>query len=146
MDLSFIIPSKIRRQVLAYFVEDPDAQVYVRELARELGESPQQVYRELINLENWGYLFSSKRGNQRVFRLNKKFPFYDGIKDMFERSREEKNRNFNVVKTYKLEDRVKKLRKIPVPKELLEDLSAKRTKPRSYDETRLLEKLEPDDD
>lgn len=141
MDLSFLIPSKIRRLVLAYFVEDPEAQVYVRELARELNESPQQVYRELVNLEGFGFLFSSKQGSQRVFRLNKKFPIYSGIKDIFERYDEEKNRRFNIIKTYMLEDRIKKLRKIPVSKELLKDLATKRTKPRAYEETKLLKKI-----
>ncbi|MBL7684951.1 MAG: hypothetical protein JNK65_02820 [Deltaproteobacteria bacterium] len=54
--------------MLQYYVENPEAQVGIRELARELQASPQVAYRELINLENWGFLFSSKRGSQRAFR------------------------------------------------------------------------------
>lgn len=141
MELGLLIPSKTRRQVLAYFVEDPEAQVYVRELAGELRESPQQVYRELINLENWGLLFSSKRGNQRVFRLNKKFPFYPPIRDLFTQLKIENSRELKVVKVYQMDDMIKRLKKIPVPKELIPGLTAKRRKPRAYDEEKLLEKL-----
>ena len=58
MDLSFLIPSKTRRTVLAYFVANPKATGGVRELAREMGIAPQLAYRELVNLEGWGFLFS----------------------------------------------------------------------------------------
>lgn len=141
MDLSFLIPSKIRRKVLAYFVENPEAQVYIRELARELKVSPQQAYRELLNLEGWGMLFSSAQGNQRVFRLNKKFPFNPIIKDLFERYKIEQNRKLEVVKTYDFNKEVKRLRKIPVPPELIPGLTSKRKKPRAWAEEKALKRL-----
>lgn len=140
MELGLLIPSKIRRQVLAYFVEDPEAQVYVRELAGELGESPQQVYRELINLENWGLLFSSKRGNQRVFRLNKKFPFYPPIRDLFTQLKIENSRELKVVKVLDWEKLAKQYQKVPIPEELVKGLTAKRKRPRAYVEEKLLRK------
>lgn len=141
MDLSFLIPSKIRRQVLAYFAENPEAQVYIRELARELKNSPQVIYRELLNLEGWGFLFSSKRGNQRVFRLNKKFIFYPPIRDFFQAWEREKNQKFEIVETYDLNEMRRKLKKIPVPPELIPGLTAKRNKPRAYAEEKSLQKL-----
>ena len=61
MDLSFLIPSKVRRKVLAYFVDNPDAQVGIRELARGLKVSPQQAFRELCNLESSGFFFFLKQ-------------------------------------------------------------------------------------
>lgn len=140
MDLTFLIPSKIRRQILDYFVREPDAQVYIRELARELGASPQLTYRELLNLEGWGFLFSSKRGNQRVFRLNKKFPLYPPIRDLFDRFRIEQDRNYRVVKSYDFEKMKRRLEKIPTPKNLIPGLTAKRKKPRAYAEEKILAK------
>lgn len=141
MDLSFLIPSKVRRVVLDYFVKYPEAQVGIRELARELKLSPQVTYRELVNLEGWGFLFSSKRGNQRAFRLNRKFPIYSPIRDLFLRDKEERERNYEIVKTYNAAEMFKRLRRIPVPAELIPGLTAKRTKPRSFVEEKMLERL-----
>jgi hypothetical protein len=140
MDLSFLIPSKIRRRVLEFFVENPELQMGVRELARELQAAPQPVYRELLNLENWGFLFSSRRGNQRAFRLNKKFPFYPPIADLFRRMKEENNREFKVAKVLDWEKLSEEYKKIPVPESLIPGLKAQRTKPRAWAEEKLLKK------
>ncbi len=143
MDLSFLIPSKIRRGVLAYFVGDPEAQVYVRELARELKCSPNQAYRELLNLEGWGMLFSSSRGNQRVFRLNKKFRYFKPICEIFELWDFEKSFEPKIIKTIDYQKMVKRLRKIPVPPELIPGLTSKRKKPRAWAEEKSLKKFFP---
>lgn len=140
MDLSFLIPSKTRRTVLAYFVENPKATGGVRELAREMGLAPQLAYRELVNLESWGFLFSSKRGNQRAFRLNEKFYLLLPLRDLLIFHAREQNREYKVVNTYKLKDVVKRLSKIPVPSDLVAGLLAQRTKPRAYEEEKLLQK------
>src|SRR5579885_632261 len=132
MDLSFLIPSKVRRQVLAYFVDNPDAQMGVREFAREIGLQPQAVFRELCNLESLGLLFSSKRGNQRAYRLNSRFCLYPPIRDLFLRYKEEQNRKYTVDRVYDMEKYAKKIRKIPVPPELIPGLTSPRKKPRSY--------------
>jgi DNA-binding transcriptional regulator YhcF (GntR family) len=145
MDLSFLIPSKIRRQVLAYFVENPDAQICIRELARELRSSPQMIHRELVNLEEWGFLFSSKQANQRVFRVNEQFPFYPSIKDLFQKYQKEVNREYSIDKTYNLNKMVKRLKRIPISKELISGLTAKRKKHRAWVEEKVLEKLEKND-
>jgi len=138
MDLSFLIPSKIRRQVLEYFVRDPEAQVYIRELGRELKTSPQLVYRELLNLEGWGLLFSSKRGNQRVFRLNKKFPLFNSIRELFETYEREQNRELKVLKVLDWKKMSKEYKKIPIPEKLQKGLKKKRKRPRAYAEEKSL--------
>lgn len=138
MDLSFLIPSKTRRTVLTYFVQNPESTGGVRELARAMGLSPQLAYRELINMESWGFLFSSRGGNQRVFRLNENFYLNSPLKDLLNRYYKEQNRDYQVVNTYKMEEVVKRLSKIPVPPELIAGLTSKRTKPRAYDEEKLL--------
>lgn len=141
MDLSFLIPSKIRRQILDYFIRDPDAQVYIRELARELATSPQLTYRELLNLEGWGFLFSSKRGNQRVFRLNKKFPLYPPVRDLFDRFLREQNRKYEVDQVLDWKKMSARYKKIPIPDKLIRGLQKKRKKPRSYPEEKSMKKM-----
>lgn len=140
MDLSFLIPSKVRRIVLEYFVKNPETELHMSALARELSLSPQLVYRELINMENWGFLFSSKRGNQRVCRLNKKFIFYPMIRGLIQMHTREKNRTYKINNTFKLNDMANRLKKIPVPPELIPGLLAKETKPRAFDEQKILER------
>jgi hypothetical protein len=141
MDLSFLIPSKVRRLVLDYFVQNPEAQVGIRQLARELKISPQESFRELCNLESWGMLFSSKAGTQRVFRLNQRFRLYPPIRDLLTRYREEQNRKYEVNKVYTMDEIVKSARKISVPPELIPGLTSKRKKPRSYEEEKTLKKF-----
>ncbi|HEX5035644.1 MAG TPA: winged helix-turn-helix domain-containing protein [bacterium] len=141
MDLSFLIPSKVRRTILQFWVENPDAQMGVRELAREVKIAPQQALRELCNLESLGLLFSSKRGNQRAYRLNERFPLLPPIRDLFARYREEQNRTYEVDRVYDMDEYVKKVRAIPVPAELIPGLTSKRKKPRSYDEEKILKKF-----
>ena len=140
MDLSFLIPSKVRRKVLEFFVNEPNAQLHVRELARELNLSPQLTYRELINLENWGFLFSSKRGNQRVYRLNEKFIFNQPIKMIFQNMADENSQKYVVKNTFDWKKLSKKYDKIPISKNLASGLTAKETKPRSYEEEKILKR------
>lgn len=138
MDLSFLIPSKTRRVVLTYFVQNPKATGGVRELARAMGLSPQLVYRELLNMENWGFLFSSKAGNQRVFRLNENFPLYPGIQEIVQAFIQENKRKSTIINTYDWKKLSAHYKKIKIPADLLEALSAKRTKPRAYEEEKIL--------
>lgn len=138
MDLSFLIPSKVRRAVLAYFVDNPEAEGGVRELARELKLAPQLVHRELINLEGWGFLFSSKRGNQRAFRLNRKFPYLTAMRNLFMADQEERGRKLEVVHTYDAAAMMRRLRKIPVPPELIPGLTSPRRRPRAWAESKIL--------
>jgi hypothetical protein len=142
MDLSFLIPSKMRRTLLEYFVTNPDVQIHVNELAREIKSAPQLVYRELINLENWGFLFSSKRGNQRVFRVNQRFVFLKPTIDLIKAQQKLKQLRPKVDKFYDFETYLESIKNIPIPKELIEGLKKPPKRPRAYDETVSLLKLE----
>ncbi|HSA58712.1 MAG TPA: hypothetical protein VLJ37_03405 [bacterium] len=141
MDLSFLIPSKVRRLVLDYYVRNPDAQVGIRELARELKISPQESFRELCNLESWGMLFSSRRGSERAFRLNQRFRLYPPIRDLLTLYRKEQNRKYEVNQTYRMEDLVREIGKTPIPPEMLPRLMEKRKKHRSYEEEKILKRI-----
>ncbi len=138
MDLSFLIPSKTRRIVLDYFVRNPEVQVGVRELAREVGLSPQLIHRELTNLESWGFLFSSKAGMLRAFRRNKRFVLSGIVDQIFEKNEEIRARKAEVIKVYDWKKLQKEYRKIPIPLEWISGLQSKRKRPRSYDEEKSL--------
>ena len=140
MDLSFLIPSKMRRTLLEYFVTNPDTQIHVNELARELKLAPQLVYRELIKLENWGCLFSFKRGNQRVFRVNQRFVFYKFLAGMIRARQDILNRPPQVDKTYDWKTLTKGYDKIAIPPELVAGLKKQRKRPRAYAETVVMKK------
>ncbi len=139
MDLSFLIPSKVRREVLRFFSENPSVEMGVRELARELKLSPQVTHRELINMENWGFLFSSKRGNSRAFRVNQKFQLYPVIQQLYQLCKLEKSRSYEVNQVQDLEKMIAKVSKISVPNSLMKSLAkSKRMKPRSWNEEKIL--------
>lgn len=139
MDLSFLIPSKVRREVLRFFVENPSVEMGVRELARELKFSPQVTHRELVNLENWGFLFSSKRGNARAFRVNERFPLYSVIQKLYEVYKNDQSKSYEIHQVQDLDRMVTKVAKIPVPTSLMKSLGkSKRVKPRSWTEQKIL--------
>lgn len=140
MDLSFLIPSKIRRVILQYWVENPDAQMGVRELARELKISPQESFRELCNLESWGILFSSRRGTERAFRLNRQFPLYPSVKDLFLKCRAANDDRPAVNETLDWKKLASHYAKVPVPPELIPGLTAKRRKPRAFVEEKIMKR------
>jgi hypothetical protein len=141
MDLSFLIPSQVRRSVIDYFVQNPDAQMGIREMARALKTSPQETFRELCNLESWGLLFSSRRGLERAFRLNQKFRLYFPIRDLFQIYKTEQNRVYEVDRVYEMEDMVAEAKKNPVPPKMIPALTSPRKKPRSYSEEKSLKKM-----
>lgn len=140
MDLSFLIPSKVRRQLLQFFVENPSIEMGGREIAREVNLSPQITHRELVNLENWGFLFSSKKGNSRAFRVNQKFPLYPIIQQLYKTYKAEQERTYEVVNVLNWNDMKKEYSKIKIPKQLIAGLQAKRTKPRAFMESKIMKR------
>lgn len=140
MDLSFLIPSKVRRLVLEYFCLNPEAKIHVNALARELKIVPQLVYRELINLENWGMLFSYAQGNQRVYYVNKRFACFVALTDLLRAIQQVNNQEQTVYKVYDWEKLSKKLDQTPVDEALKAGLQTKRTMPRAYIEEKMLKK------
>ncbi|HBF13712.1 MAG TPA: hypothetical protein DDW49_10090 [Deltaproteobacteria bacterium] len=140
MDLKFLIPSKVRRAVLKYFIDNPKAQVGVRELAREIKISPQQTYRELINMENWGFLFSSKRANQRAYRLNGRFPLYLSLQKLLSDIDQANEQTYNINRVFKWKQLSKEYDRIPIPKEMILGLTSKRLQPRAFDEEKIMKK------
>jgi predicted nucleotidyltransferase len=78
--LQKLFSSEVRVLLLTYFYSHPDEQFYARELARQLGQHYNAVWRELNNLEGIGLLSSEQTGGIKLYRLNREFPIYEELK------------------------------------------------------------------
>lgn len=79
----FEFRSQITIKVLRYFLLNPKRRHYVNELADLLEVDPGNLFRKLKELENEGILVSEMEGNQRYFRLNKKYPLLRELEHFF---------------------------------------------------------------
>lgn len=70
------LKSKIVREVLNYFFLHSEDSLYLNELVRKLKLDKRNLVKKLKELEEAGLIRSEKRGNQKYYFLNKKFPLY----------------------------------------------------------------------
>lgn len=80
----FNFRSQIIIKVLGYFFINLEKKHYINELAEILAVDPGNLFRKLKELETEGILFSEIQGNQRYYRLNKKYPLFNELKKSFE--------------------------------------------------------------
>jgi predicted nucleotidyltransferase len=79
--LEQLFTSKARVKVLETFlVTSSDAEVHIRELARELNTSPPHIMKVLESLTSLGILMKVKRGNMVFYRLNRSSTIAEDIK------------------------------------------------------------------
>jgi predicted nucleotidyltransferase len=79
--LEQLFTSKARVKVLETFlVTSSDAEVHIRELARELNTSPPHIMKVLESLTNLGILTKVRRGNMVFYKLNKSSTIAEDIK------------------------------------------------------------------
>jgi len=71
-----ITRSRLRQKVLSYFFTNPEANLYLREIASILKEDPGNLSKELTKLEKEKIFNSLVKGNQKYFSLNKNYPLY----------------------------------------------------------------------
>ena len=74
--------SPLRKKLLAYFFTNPEARLYLREIAVKIGVDAANLSRELARLEKEGVFLSEKRGLQKYFSLNKNYALYRELKSM----------------------------------------------------------------
>ena len=77
-----ITRSRLRQNLLSYFFTNPDAKLYLREVASILKEDPGNLSKEFAKLEKEGIFTSTLRGNQKHFSLNKSYPLYKELKSI----------------------------------------------------------------
>lgn len=88
--------SKVTSGVLNYFFLNPESSQYVNKLAKILELDPKNLYRKLIELEEEGILASEFQGQERYFKLNKKYPLLESYRQI-------------VLKTVGVENQLKEL-------------------------------------
>ena len=81
--LAHIIPSKTRRNILAYFFEKPTEAVHLRRVARELDEQINAVARELAILEKAKVLRKEKRENKVYFSVREDSVLHEDLLRIF---------------------------------------------------------------
>lgn len=97
----FQIRSKIEKNLLPYFFLNPTAKHHLHEIARILQLDSANLNKKLKQLEKTGLFKSEKRGNQKIYSLNQKFPLLKEYESI-------------INKTYGVSDQLTKaLNKIP---------------------------------
>lgn len=77
--LQKLFTSKTRVKLLTLFLMNPEREMYVREITRNIDENINSVRRELANLEEIGLLTSKRKGNLRYYVTNRKMFIYDEL-------------------------------------------------------------------
>ena len=77
--LDAIISSRTRIKLLALFLLNPGREYYIREIVRMTGENMNAVRRELANLESFGLIAGTRKGNQQYYAVNTDFFLYEDL-------------------------------------------------------------------
>lgn len=68
--------------MLLKFFSNSSSQAYLREMAKEFGESTNAIRCELNNLTEAGYLVTEEKGRSIYYSANQKHPLYNEIKTL----------------------------------------------------------------
>lgn len=72
--------SPLRKKLLSYFFTNPQARLYLRDIAAKLNVDPANLSRELSRLVSDGVFIFQKQGNLKYFSLNSRYPLYRELK------------------------------------------------------------------
>ena len=80
-----ILPTFTKNQtlILEIFFNHPDDSYYLRQISRFLNKKPGVFQRDINNLVKNGILESYYQGNNRFFKINKSYPLYKDLKNIF---------------------------------------------------------------
>lgn len=85
-NLDYLFISKVRIKTLKYFLFNPENPLHLRGLVRELKEEINAIRRELLRLEEVGFIKAEARGNRKFYILNKDYVFLDELMGLFHKS------------------------------------------------------------
>lgn len=85
-NLDYLFISKVRIKTLKYFLFNPENPLHLRGLVRELKEEINAIRRELLRLEEVGFIKAEARGNRKFYLLNKDYVFLDELMGLFHKS------------------------------------------------------------
>jgi predicted nucleotidyltransferase len=74
--------TKNQSQILALLFCHPDEEMYMSEIGEAIGKRPGVFQKGINALESKGIITSQKRGNQRLFRINKQYPLLNELKSI----------------------------------------------------------------
>ncbi len=80
--LDTLITSKTRVKMLLKFFLNSHTRAYLREMAKEFGESTNSIRHELNNLTDAGYLVAHEEGRSILYSANTKHPLYQEVKSL----------------------------------------------------------------
>ncbi|MEW5907867.1 MAG: nucleotidyltransferase domain-containing protein [Patescibacteria group bacterium] len=78
--------SKITQKVLSYFFLNPEAEMYLNEMAEKFDVNRGNLTRKLAEWEKEGILIKNKKGNLSLYRINKKYPLLKEIKKIIQKT------------------------------------------------------------
>lgn len=73
-------------KVLALLMSQPEKEYYLSELGEILGKKPGIFQRGINSLEDQGIVTSRRRGNLRLFSVNREYPLYPEIRRIVEKT------------------------------------------------------------
>lgn len=73
-------------KILNLFFQNPDRELYLREIGKYLKREPGFFQHTIKNLVEEGILNDRRRGNLRFFRLNKAHPLYEELKKIISKT------------------------------------------------------------
>lgn len=78
--------TKYQKQILVVLIDQPEREYYLSELGRILGRHPGFFSKGINSLEKQGFVLSHKRGNQRLFKINRNNPLFEEIKGVVQKT------------------------------------------------------------
>ncbi len=78
--------SRVRVEMMELFFNNPDEMYYVRQITRLINEEINAVRRELERMLGSGMLKSEERGNRLYYYLNKKYLYFQELRQMVAKS------------------------------------------------------------
>jgi predicted nucleotidyltransferase len=78
--------SKISKKVLSYFLLNPQAEMYLNEMARKFEVDRGNLARKLAEWEKEGIIKKRQRGNLSLYKTNEKYPLLQEMKKIAQKS------------------------------------------------------------
>jgi len=78
--------SKIAQKVLAYFLLNSGAEMYLNEMADKFAVNRGNLSRKLTEWEKEGILVKNKKGNLSLYKINKKYPLLKEVKKIAQKT------------------------------------------------------------
>ena len=86
--LKNLFTSNVRIKLLKFFLLNPEAEHFIRQLTRDLDEQINSIRRELDNLKKIGLLRSRTKLRKKYYFLNPDFIFYEELRSIFQKSQQ----------------------------------------------------------